>query len=63
MQRNSNTEYKEEADKLFNGLSEGGKVEMPIADSPFGTYIGMFADNLVSNGWWTLTHIGQTNES
>src|SRR5664279_4595358 len=24
---------KEEADKLFNGLSEGGKIEMPIADS------------------------------
>ena len=34
----------EEADKLFNGLSEGGKVEMPIADGPFGSYFGMFAD-------------------
>ena len=37
-------ESKEEADKLFNGLSAGGKVEMPIADSPFGSYFGMFAD-------------------
>jgi PhnB protein len=37
-------ESKEEADKLFNGLSEGGKVEMPIADGPFGSYFGMFAD-------------------
>lgn len=37
-------ESKEEADKLFNGLSEGGKVEMPIADGPFGNYFGMFAD-------------------
>src|SRR5665647_70843 len=27
-------ESKVEADKLFNGLSAGGKVEMPIADSP-----------------------------
>lgn len=37
-------ENKEEADKLFNGLSEGGQVEMPIADSPWGTYFGMFRD-------------------
>ena len=37
-------ESREEADKLFNGLSEGGKVEMPIADGPFGSYFGMFAD-------------------
>jgi PhnB protein len=29
---------------LFNSLSTGGKVEMPIADSPFGSYYGMFAD-------------------
>ena len=37
-------ESKEEADKLFNGLSKGGKVEMPIADSPWGSYFGMFRD-------------------
>ena len=37
-------ETREEADKLFNGLSAGGKVEMPIADGPFGAYFGMFAD-------------------
>lgn len=35
---------KEEADKLFNGLSAGGNVEMPITDSPWGTYFGMFRD-------------------
>jgi len=34
----------EEADKVFNGLSEGGKIEMPIADGPSGSYFGMFAD-------------------
>lgn len=39
-----NAESKEEADKLFNGLSAGGKVEMPIADSPWGSYFGMFRD-------------------
>jgi len=35
---------KEEADKLFNGLSAGGKVEMPMAESPWGTYFAMFRD-------------------
>ena len=37
-------ESKEEADKLFNGLSAGGKVEAPIGDSPWGSYFGMFRD-------------------
>lgn len=37
-------ESKEEADTLFNGLSKGGVVEMPIANSPWGSYFGMFRD-------------------
>lgn len=37
-------ESREEADKLFNGLSAGGQVEGPIDDSPWGTYAGMFRD-------------------
>ena len=37
-------ESKEEADKLFNGLSVGGQIEMPIDDSPWGSYFGMFRD-------------------
>ncbi len=37
-------ESKEEADKLFSGLSVGGKIEMSIADSPWGSYFGMFRD-------------------
>lgn len=37
-------ETKEEADKLFNGLSAGGSVEMPISNSPWGSYFGMFRD-------------------
>ena len=37
-------ESKEEADKIFYSLSSGGKVEMPIADSPWGSYFGMFRD-------------------
>jgi PhnB protein len=37
-------ESREEADKLFNGLSAGGNVEMPIGDSPWGSYFAMFRD-------------------
>lgn len=37
-------ESKEEADKLFNGLSAGGQIEGPICDSPWGTYFGCFRD-------------------
>ena len=37
-------ESKEEADKLFNGLSVGGQIEVQIGDSPWGSYFGMFRD-------------------
>jgi PhnB protein len=35
---------KEEAETIFNGLSADGTVEMPMADSPWGSYFGMFRD-------------------
>ena len=35
---------KEEANKLFNGLSVDGQIEMPIMDTPWGSYFGMFRD-------------------
>ena len=37
-------ESKAEADHIFNGLSEGGTIEMPIEESPWGSYFGMFRD-------------------
>ena len=37
-------ESREEADKIFYGLSAGGAVEGPIGDTPWGTYAGMFRD-------------------
>ena len=37
-------ESREEADKLFSGLSAGGTIEAPIGDSPWGSYFGMFRD-------------------
>jgi len=37
-------ESKEDADRICNGLSAGGAVEMPMAESPWGTYFAMFRD-------------------
>lgn len=38
------SESKEEADRIFAGLSAGGTIEGPMSDSPWGTYAGMFRD-------------------
>ena len=38
------TESREEADKLFNGLSAGGNIEVHTDDSASGSYFGMFRD-------------------
>jgi PhnB protein len=37
-------ESKEEAEAIFNGLSAGGTVEMPLDTGPWGTYLGGFRD-------------------
>lgn len=37
-------ESREEADKIFTGLSVGGTVEMPLGESPWGTSFAMFRD-------------------
>ena len=43
-------ESKPEADRLFNALSQGGAVEMPIADQAWGDYYGSFRDKF-GVGW------------
>jgi PhnB protein len=35
---------REEADRIFNALSEGGEIEMPIADQAWGDYYGSLRD-------------------
>lgn len=35
---------REEAEHLFNGLSAGGAVEMPLEDTFWGAYFGSFKD-------------------
>ncbi len=39
-----NTDSKEEADRLFNGLSTDGNVVMPMTSTFWGAYFGMFSD-------------------
>jgi len=42
-------ESKDEATRLFNGLSAGGKVTMPLADTFWGDYFGMWEDKFGVN--------------
>lgn len=39
-----NASSKEEADRLFNGLSAGGQITMPLENTFWGAYFGMFVD-------------------
>ncbi len=45
---------KEEADRLFGALSEGGKIEMPLTDMFWGAYWGSFADKFGVK--WMINH-------
>lgn len=47
-------ESKEETDKLFKGLSAGGKVEMPLQDTFWGAYFGMLTDKFGTR--WMLSY-------
>lgn len=45
---------REETKRLFDELSEGGVVEMPVQDAFWGAYYGNFADKYGIN--WMLSH-------
>lgn len=38
------TNSEAETDKLYNALSQGGRIEMPLNKTFWGAYCGMFAD-------------------
>ena len=48
-------ETRAEADRLFNELSAGGNVTMPMADMFFGAYFGEFSDKFGIN--WMINFI------
>lgn len=45
---------REEAERIFAGLSVDGDVEMPMDKSPRGTYFAMFRDKYGLSGRWSL---------
>lgn len=47
-------ETREEADRLFNELSVGGNISMPMADMFFGAYFGEFSDRYGIN--WMINY-------
>jgi PhnB protein len=48
---------REEADRLFNGLSAGGKIEMPMQDTFWGAYYGSFQDRFGIH--WMVNYDGK----
>ena len=52
-----NTESQEEADRLFNELSKGGKVTIAMNNTFWGDYFGMFADQFGIN--WMVSYNAQ----
>jgi PhnB protein len=50
-------ESREEADRLFKGLSEGGTVEMPMEDQFWGAYYGSFQDKFGT--YWMVNYTEQ----
>jgi PhnB protein len=48
------TESRAEADKIFAGLTVGGTIEMPLGDSPWNSYFGMFRDKFGIE--WTVEY-------
>jgi PhnB protein len=49
-----NAGSKEEADQLFNNLSQGGQVTMPLNNTFWGDYFGMFTDKFGIN--WMVSY-------
>ncbi|TVQ37473.1 MAG: VOC family protein [Spirochaetaceae bacterium] len=47
-------ESRAEADRLFNALSEGGEIEMPMEDVFWGDYFGSFTDRFGVK--WMIDH-------
>lgn len=49
-----NTDSKEEAGRLFYRLSDGGEVSMPMENTFWGEYFGMFTDKFGIN--WMISY-------
>lgn len=56
---NISPESKEEAERLFSELSAGGQITIPMADTFWGAYFGMFTDKFGIN--WMINFESQQN--
>ncbi|HSI74623.1 MAG TPA: SRPBCC domain-containing protein [Lunatimonas sp.] len=54
MHINLEPDSREEAERIFNELSAGGKIDMPLQDMFFGAYYGSFTDRFGIN--WMVHH-------
>jgi PhnB protein len=50
------TDSREKADQLFNGLSLGGQIKMPMNQTFWASYFGMLTDKFGIN--WTISFEG-----
>lgn len=55
------TDSKDEADRLFNGLSAGGNATMPMNKTFWGDYFGMFTDKFGIN-WMVSFNEARPNQ-
>jgi len=53
------TESREEADRIFAGLSKGGNIEMAMEDTFWGDYFGSFQDKFGVG--WMINYPQQNN--
>jgi len=55
-----NAASKEEADRIFNGLAQGGNITMPMGSTFWGDYFGMLTDKFGIN--WMMSFNEQQNK-
>jgi PhnB protein len=53
-------ETRAEADRIFNALSQGGKISMPLADTFWGDYFGMCTDKFSVN--WMMSYNAKAHQ-
>lgn len=58
IQLSVNTDSEEEANRIFNALSDGGRVNMPLEKTFWGALFGMFTDKFGIN-WMVNYDYGQ----
>jgi PhnB protein len=58
VQLSINADSREDADRMFKALSDGGNVTMPMADMFWGDYYGMCTDKFGVN--WMMSYNAQS---